>query len=381
MQIASGEAIPGGVMPVFLYASAGMVSGLLLVPSVIFSLARLRGKEIAIKWPDRWWLRPTIWIFGLPVILLVGFFASKNDNISWILIPIMHILAIGIPVVWFLYLGVRGLPVGSQQRQWGVFGSGLVLGPFLIMMGEMAALGIAVAIVAVLLSGQPDLLQEITEQVQWMMDNVPTQEQIVEMAAPFITQPAVLLVVFIFATALVPLIEEALKPIGVWLLAGRRITPVGGFTAGIISGAGYAFFESMALSSGSEEWIMVVVARFGTAVIHILTTGLMGWAIVSAWRSNRYTRLGFVYLGMVTLHGLWNGLTLFTAYTVLAGELVPDMELPGLVSGIGDAAPFALGLLSIGAFIVLLWINYTLRNATQPAQSEEVKAVDSPSEL
>jgi len=378
--LAGGESIPGGLLPVFLFVAAGAVCGLLLLPSIVFSLGRIMGKVITINMPDKWWLHPTVWIFALPVVILIGYLVTKIEYLAWIILPFMHILAIGLPVVWFLYLGVRGLRLGSPQRMWGVFGSGLVLGPFLIMLAEIFAFGVVTVIGLVLLMRQPVLFQDVINQMEWLMNSTPTPDQMVEKLAPYIAQPPVLFVIFIFAAAIVPLIEEALKPIGVWLLIGREITPAGGFTAGLLSGAGYAFFESLALSSTSEEWIMLVLARSATAVIHILTTGLMGWAMVLAWKQGKYLRLALTYLGMVALHGLWNGITLFTAYTVLAGDLIEDVEMPVLISSLGSIAPFFLGLITIGAFLALIGANRGFRES-QSNRLDEDTALISTSEL
>ena len=380
LNLVGGESIPGGVLPVFLFVAAGAVCGVLLLPSIVFSLGRIIGKEISINVPDKWWLRPTVWIFALPVVLLIGYLVTKNEYLAWIILPFMHILAIGLPVLWFLYLGVRGLGLGSPQRRWGVFDSGLVLGPFLIMMAEVIAFGVVTVLGLGLLMRQPELLQDLIIQMEGLMNSALTPDQMLEELAPFFIQPPVLFVVFIFAAAIVPLIEEALKPIGVWLLVGREITPMGGFTAGLLSGAGYAFFESLALSSTSEEWIMVVLARSGTAVIHILTTGLMGWAMVLAWKQGKYLRLALTYIGVVALHGLWNGITLFTAYTVLAGDLVENIEMPVLVSSLGGIAPFFLGVIIIGAFLVLIVVNRGFRESQSSSLGED-SALTSASDL
>ena len=363
MNMVNGETVPGGALQIFMAAGASAACSFLMLPSALFSLGRIRGKVFAINVPDRWWLRPTTMIIALPAVLLTGYLAAQVAYIAWFVLPVMHVLAIGLPVLFTLYLGVRGLQTGSPQRKWGVFDSGLVLGPFLIMVAEVIAFGAAVFIGAIFLMNKPEVTQEIMVHVEWLVHSAPAPDQILERMAPLLTQPAVLMAVLVFAAALVPLIEEALKPIGVWLLAGREVTPVEGFTAGLLSGAGYAFFESLALSSTGEDWIMVVTARAGTAVIHILTTGLMGWAMVSAWKGGKYFRLAVTYLGVAALHGLWNGLTLFTAYTVLAGELVEDIQLPSQVSSIGNAAPVFLGLLTLGAFLVLVLVNRTLRDS------------------
>src|SRR4030067_2197270 len=106
--------------------------------------------------------------------------------------------------------------------------------------------------------------------------------------------------------------------LGGWCLGGSRLPPAEGFTAGILCGAGYALVESLILSvDGGEQWVSLVFARIGTAVVHPLTSGLTGWALAYAWRENRYLRLGAAYLGAVLLHGLWNGLTMLILITDL----------------------------------------------------------------
>jgi hypothetical protein len=259
---------------------------------------------------------------------------------------------------------------------WGVFDSGLVFGPSLIMLAEIVALGVITVFGVILLMRKPELIQDVMNQMEWLVNNAPTPDQMLEKLGPFITQPPVLFVIFIFVAVIVPLIEEALKPIGVWLLIGREITPVGGFTAGLLSGAGYAFFESLALSSTSEGWITLVLARSATAVIHILTAGLMGWAMVLAWNQGKYLRLALTYLGMVALHGLWNGITLFTAYTVLAGDLIEDIEMPALVSSLGSIAPFFLGLMTFGAFLSLIALNHRFRESQTSNPGEDTAQIN-----
>ena len=96
----------------------------------------------------------------------------------------------------------------------------------------------------------------------------------------YLMQPSTLYIALLFGALIVPLLEELFKPIGVWLLVGRKPSPAQGFAAGLLSGAGYALFENFSLgASAGEDWAMVVVARIGTSLIHIVTAGLMGWAL------------------------------------------------------------------------------------------------------
>jgi hypothetical protein len=168
----------------------------------------------------------------------------------------------------------------------------------------------------------------------------------------------------------VPLIEEVFKPVGVWLLIGRRWRPAAGFAAGALSGAGYALFESLALSSRGIEWATLATARMGTGVIHIFTAALTGWGLVMAWERRRFVTLGLAYLAAVLIHGLWNGLTLFSTYAALAKMQTFPLEMPRLVR-LGSVAPYGLVALAVVALFSLLWANRALaRSLAAPRASD-----------
>lgn len=191
---------------------------------------------------------------------------------------------------------------------------------------------------------------------------------IAHIISPYLKDPLVIFSAFTFAAVIVPLIEEAIKPLGVWFLAGSRLTPAEGFTAGILCGAGYALVESLTLSADSgNDWVSLVFARIGTAVVHILTSGLTGWALASAWREKRYFRLGVTYLGAVLLHGLWNGLTMLI---VIADLSLPAAQLgQDLLSQAYQIVPYGLVGLAIAGLATLLWINVRLRRTTDSPQA------------
>ena len=156
-----------------------------------------------------------------------------------------------------------------------------------------------------------------------------------------------------------------------WLLLGRNPTPAQGFAAGLLSGAGYALFENFSLGAGAgEEWAMVVVVRIGTSLIHILTTGLLGWALSLVWTEKRYLRLGLSYLLAVAIHALWNGMVIITAISELFGT---EVDIPDIVHQLAAAAPLVFGLLLSGSLLLLLGFNTALRRAIiPPAQPQTV---------
>jgi hypothetical protein len=357
VQRISGAASPLENLPLFLMASGLAFTGLLLIPSIWYSLRSMLGKPISQFPREAVWLRPTILIFLLPLFLLAGYWIAQRQEYSWILLPPIHAMAIGLPIFWLAYLGIRDLPTGSPQRAWGVFASGAVIAPLMIIIAEAATLIAGLAVVFTAIASRPELVGSIEALAERLQNAPASPEAVLEMLQPFLSNPAVILLALVFIAVIVPLIEEALKPAGVWLLAGRQITPAAGFAAGILSGTGYALIESLLLSSGSgEDWAFLVFARIGTGVVHILTTGLVGWALVLAWRQERYLRLGAVYLLAVLIHGVWNGLTMVIAFTSLTPEHMQLLSNSSMTS-LGKFAPYALVGIAGAAFLALILCN------------------------
>ena len=160
------------------------------------------------------------------------------------------------------------------------------------------------------------------------------------------------------------MIEEQIKPIGVWLLAGRQLTPAEGYALGALSGAGYALVESLFLTSSGQDWTVIILARIGTSAVHILTAGLMGWALATAWGEARYLRLGAVYLLAVLIHGLWNGLTIANVFANLSQAHIANVSV---ISQIGQVAPYALAGLAGASFLTILLINQGFKAKTDKA--------------
>jgi hypothetical protein len=295
----------------------------------------------------------------LPPVLLLGHWATTTDLASYFILPVVHVLAAAISVAWLLTLGLRGLSVGSPQLTWGVFNAGLVGAPFLSLIIEFMVL-IFLGIFALLyLAQDPQVLEALWQLSESMPIGVP--ESGFDVFESYLMRPGTLYMVLLFGALIVPLIEEMFKPIGVWLLVGRKPTPAQGFAAGLLSGAGYALFENFLLGAGAgDDWVMVAIARMGTSLIHIFTAGLMGWALAQAWSGKRYLRLGVTYLATVLIHGLWNGLVILTAVPDIFGS---EVAIPETLEMIGTAAPVIFAILILGCFILLLVFNATIRRA------------------
>jgi hypothetical protein len=356
--------------PFFLMAAGLLMSGMLLLPSAGFALLRLIGYPRLL---DRYkldipYLRPTLLFLLVPVILYAGHLVnSQLPDWEWLLLPPIHLLAIGLPLLWLVFLGGRGLSSGSQQQTWGILGSGLALSPLLIMVAEIVAAGLFLVFGAFYLLKRPGLVEELSSLAQRLVEAPPNPAVYQRLLEPILLQPGIVYGVFIFIAVVVPLIEEALKPVGVWLLAGRDISPSTGFAAGLLSGAGFALFESLAFTSNANQWSLVASARIGTGVIHIVTAALTGWALVTAWQNGRYLRLGLTYLTAVFVHASWNGLTLLATSLELTGSGILENNF---ITHLAEIAPLGLGVLAITAFAILLGANSILRKQEKLSQLE-----------
>ena len=346
-----------GAIAILLNTAGMAFAGVLLLPSVGYALLRLLGKNISFNLNFRYstWL-----IFVLPPVILLGYLSSRLDSTAYLFLPILHILAAVISVGWFVAIGIRGLSAGSPQLSWGIFGSGLVGAPLLSLVTELFALLLLVLFGMIFLLQDPQLMEVFLEFSQSLPENAP--EEAINVLEPYLMQPGVLYIALLFGALLVPILEELFKPIGVWLLVGRQPTPSQGFAAGLLSGAGYALFENFLLGAGAgTDWAVVVIARLGTSLVHVLTTGLMGWALVLAWRERRYLRLGLTYTIAVAIHGIWNGMVILTAVSEIFDDQV---VIPEIFFVLGEAAPIIFASLIVLCLLLLLGSNLALNRET-----------------
>jgi hypothetical protein len=369
---ASGTAVQAQLLPMSMIAVGLATCAVLLIPSVYYALLRISGRP-ASQFPKLpRFLRPTILILTLPLVLLLGYWVSGNAGLSWLLLPILQILAIGLPALWLTYLAMRGLPLGSPQRLSGVLGSGLTLGPLLILSLETIALVFFGVIGFFYISNQPEMVEQLNRLAQLFQQGAGSEEELLQAFLPWLVKPSVIFFILAFAAVIVPLIEEAIKPIGVWLLAGFKLSPAAGFAAGALCGAGFAFFESLALTATGADWAASSVARIGTSVIHITNSGLMGWAIALAWRERRYFNLALTYLTVVLVHGVWNGLAIINLVDQVLVSQGMTGALPGwsgLASWLGSSAPYILFGASLVMFAILLWMNARMRRSLPLAET------------
>lgn len=354
----------GTSLPVISYAWVSGLVALLLLPSIIYTTLRLAGKPVRTRQPKPSLVPAFVCMALWPVVLLLGFRLEGHAS-AWLLVPPLQILAVALPIYFIFELGRRGLSPGSPQRVSGLVAVGVTLSPVLITLIEVILMIAALFGAFLFLGAQPELIQQL-DQVTGQFTGIPQDPAVVdELTRQLLLQPGSITLMLVFIAGFVPVIEEILKPLGIWFLAGKRLTPRQGFLAGMICGATFALVESLGISTSfaGADWLATVIQRFGTGLLHITATGLTGWGMASAWSERRYLRLAGCYTAAVLLHSIWNIFGLLMGFTPFLGEEF-TAQLP-VASGLGFIAPYVLVLESVGMSAILLWINRRLRSEAE----------------
>ncbi|BAJ65114.1 PrsW family glutamic-type intramembrane protease [Anaerolinea thermophila] len=336
--------------PLLALGWAFLLLGLVALPSLWAAGLRLWGKEPA---PLRLNLvSASLALLLVPLIIVVGAGVLQADGVLRLFMPFFQIAVVVIPALWLVaYLTRPAQPVRAG-RFWGAMNVGVFFVTPLILLVEGMLMVLMLIGVIAFLSSRPEMMQYLADLSSRLLHAAGDPEMILRIYRPILRQPLVLFGIAAIFTVFVPLIEEALKPLAVWLLAGDRLTPAEGFWLGGVCGAGFALVESLfsVIGADATSWMTLAVGRIGTTTLHITTAALMGGALAQAWQSRRYERLGLMYLLVVGLHGLWNLLALTSG---LARVLEPSQPLRDILSLADRLSPFALLVLALALFWLL----------------------------
>ncbi|MBI9046397.1 MAG: PrsW family intramembrane metalloprotease [Anaerolineaceae bacterium] len=356
---------PGSVIEIYsLFSSAWLAFfiGLLFTPAAIYSLFRLLGKDIStFKIRGRRQITVLL-LFIWPVLLYVGSLASQKEMLSWIILPPVQILVMGIPLLLMIEIGRKGLSKVNPQRKWGAISFGMTGTSFLTLLAELIALGgIAILLMAWLFMN-PEWIDQLSRLGQRLMSSQLQPESLVRILSPYFESPAVILGMLSVGAGIVPILEELIKPIVLWFLIGKKMTPAEGFEMGLIAGACFAFLESMGmlLSPLYENWAGIIVGRVGTGILHTTTTALVGWGLVVAWQQRKYIQLGLAFILAVSLHAIWNTFGLLMGFVAFLPE-------KSFFAVLGETAPYALVVLSMAMLFILFGGNRILKNQQNDA--------------
>ncbi len=336
---------------------------LLLLPSLVYAILRLFGRgDVSLGWKLPGSFHSALIALALwPVLLVIGQVISTRSDINWLLLPPLQALAVIIPLWFLVELGRRGLPSGSPQRQWGILSVGLVITPTLAMLVEIVLMIALFAIWIIWLVQNPAVYNDINRLAQRLTLTPVDSETILRILRPYLQRPVVIYAILGILAGLVPLIEELIKPLGVWGIASLRLTPAEGFVAGLISGAAFALVETSGVlgQQGAGTWAATVIARSGTGLLHTVTAGLTGWGLALAWSKGAYLRLAGIFLLAVSLHATWN--TLGVLMGVFADFQSPGVATAPILGYLSAASPYALGVLAVTMLLILIGTNRRIR--------------------
>ena len=290
----------------FLLAFALGLCALVFIPAAYYSLQQALGKPIRsvnIRQARAW----QIVTFGIAWIgcSFLSNFLYGEFSLGWLAAAPFFLAAIGLPVAALVWIGLGGLPLGSRNRFWSSLALSTSIAPLVAALLEFGlGLGLFILVVMVLVF-RPDWLSSL-QQLANQLSNITDFDKGTQLIAPILMNPVAITIMFLVMSVFIPLIEEAVKPLVVWGCGRRLHNATEGFALGVLCGAGFALVEGlMAASSPSQGWGTLLVARAGGSLMHITASGLMGWAIASAWQGKRL-RLLWTYLVSVSIHGLWN---------------------------------------------------------------------------
>ena len=345
----------------------GMFISLLLVPGAALAALRLFGAPRPALLRTNPLRAATIALLLWVPVLAAGWLSSTRDVLTWLVLPPLQVLAVAIPLWWFVEVGRSRLPQGSAQRGWGVFTLGMVMGPTLAIIAEIVLIVALIIVFAIWVSTQPALVSELMQLAEGLRGLDPQSPRVMEMLTPYLERPGVVAALAAVTAGLVPLLEELVKPLPVLALAlWRKIPPVEGFAAGLVSGAAFGLIESLGMAANLQgaDWAPVLATRVGTGLLHIVTTGLVGWGIASALRERRWLRLLLTFAAAVILHGLWNLMAVLVGVSTLGASVgVPRLAL---------AAAAGLGLLAMVLYTILVRMNRRLRLSAAPSPTQPV---------
>ncbi len=329
-------------------AASILAVGMLAAPAIYWGA---RGSA------DRAVRRPgPAWILALllyPLALVLGNLAFEVGTLPRLLGPIAHILAAGGPVLFVVSVSLSRGPLFSARRRWAHFLAGLWVTPPLSLFLELIALVVVGLLMFVGLALTPQgqsLLQEL------LAIELASEQEVIDLATRLLTQPIVILLGVGLLSGAVPLIEELLKSLTIWPLLMRPMTAGQAFLGGALGGAGYALFESLFLPQAGEDWVITMLARAGTPLIHAFNTGLVCWGLAEGVRRKRWLFSAGTYILAVGLHGMWNLAAIGIGLSGLAVESEPNYLDPILMSAVGYLGLLGLFGLTVGSLAGLIWL-------------------------
>jgi hypothetical protein len=336
----------------------------LLLPFMIITFYQLQDK------PQPSWLRfpvltPRILLISLAIwvfILGSSYWVGQIAPSFWLIMPPLKIFAVVLPLGLIIsYLAEKFRPV-QPSRTWGLISFSLVLTEPITILLEGIFIVFFMIGLAVTMDWSQVLGSEAYVYLNRLMVGMNNPDILSRLLTPFLTQPAILFILFVLFSLVVPVIEEIMKPMALWFLNKKEILPRDGFYYGALTGMVFALIESILglTGFGADGWVSISIVRLGTGILHVFTSALMGWALTESWHAYRLGKLSLTFLFCVAVHGLWN----FLAISISINDLIP-MAVNPQQGVIRILFPAILVLMALGMLLGLLRVGRKLGHAHQ----------------
>lgn len=291
----------------------------------------IQGRPSAKFGPKRVW--PLVILFILALVL--GQAVLSLSLLTVLTFPPLHTAASILPALILLVAVGRVLRNAATCRDMvlQVAAGALLAAPLAMALETVAILSIAISTISGL-ALQPGGQEQLVTITSYLQD--PAWLQDPSALAPALLTPFVMAAALALVAGLIPLIEEAVKTIGVGLTAYRKPSLAQALLWGLAAGAGFSITEGLLNSAGGlGAWLPTVLLRLGTMLLHCLTGALMGLAWYNLFSARKWLRSVGLYLISVAIHGLWNGLATMATLLSLTTPDTGSASDTLLISGIG----------------------------------------------
>lgn len=210
---------------------------------------------------------PRVWLMaGMTAVALVAGVALwhvyTSPGPALAVLPLV-LLSGFLPALTILSYGVRELGAATTRRHlWLSLFWGATLAPLLAIIAEL----VATILIALGFS-------VVRSQLSPGITDINTSPQ----------SGADILFMFLVLAVVAPLVEEALKPLGVVLILPRVASAAEAFLLGLAAGLGFAMLETVGyIGSGEADWISIALQRIGAGLLHGVGAAIaaLGWYLI-----------------------------------------------------------------------------------------------------
>jgi hypothetical protein len=198
------------------------------IPSIVLCIRWLRGIEPGEAKSNRWLLVASFLLIVWLGALYAGALLLNNGQSSPFLL-VVDLFLIALPLIWLLGLALHRIKAGSWKRFWG-----LVAGTFYITLPIILIVEGIILITAILAASALPGFQDFFNQLSALAtSSTESLDQMLNELAPVLASPQAMYTLIFGFGLLIPLVEEFLKPLMLWLFSRRHLTPSQGFAIGV----------------------------------------------------------------------------------------------------------------------------------------------------